>query len=986
MRHKVWKKYLKIACSWTLIFSMCFLSLNTVNVSAEDSTGLKTESENTDTETLTNDTKTQEKESEQSNEQFASGSKEKEQTTEKQIPDSISVQSLEEELQTSSVNGDADATSTDRVEYVDTKGNAIEGAPTTIELGRITDHKDLSITGKNYEFKSAKVNGKNCVYIGKYEDTIYYSTDGVIAIKLEDGQKLTMTYQEYYNITVKEDIPEGGAAGTITTKAGNLDTSKTVRVNAGEDWNITVTPAVENKVRYKIASIESENNATITKSSGDEYGANYAIQFKKDDVVIISYSSEGVYRVHVKETDNAGNTCIVTDPEHYSDGYINDFTFSESDVNAYKAITLPIFHTIRGKRIVSFRLNGETMAQEKISSEVQEVPTSTSQPITVRVDTPAGNIFDIEIKLVDHYTSDLNGSNIKCSYAYQLTVTLESGVWEDLNFVPVYGDTDTPTLSVKALTENSAGRLVHSDAGMEIAYWDYSDENNKHLEAVKDGDILDMSPTNGIARRQVRIFFVKAKAGYSLGVIAGDRTSGSEALNETYVYGGKVENLKETSIGDEDFTNFKNNYAEAKKAAQNAGYTNYLIMTGETGGDGIAWDLYYAEFTAKRNNYYVLYDKGNLPDSAVVSNMPTSDVMTSSSYSRSNQYTDLPVFGARAFGETFKVGEGFDEPKCDGYKFVGWKLKDSNDKGEDIYQNNVSFTIDSTNVEYGDLDFCVKNSGGGLNLYHNAYRFVAQWEKVGSRNVKVNHYLKVPDGTENLAKVTEGTISFAKNNETVTALGTPEPEGTFSGYVFDKSDTRNTLEKTVTNDGSTDTIELNLYYKPTALIVSKVVTGYNFEPDRSFTFTIQANAPSGTTENAATIGGGQVYIKKGSDAEEKLAFTNNKATFNLKKDESVDISCLPTGWTYTIKETDAGSNYRTKYKLNTDDAMNGTEVAFTMASTGTETVEFTNASKIAPPTTGRRIYTREWMILLMLALCVGVSYMLICKKNKRKYH
>ena len=733
-------------------------------------------------------------------------------------------------------------------------------------------------------------------------------------------------------------------------------------------------------------TLPSENNATITKSSGDEYGANYAIQFKKDDVVIISYSSEGVYRVHVKETDNAGNTCIVTDPEHYSDGYINDFTFSESDVNAYKAITLPIFHTIRGKRIVSFRLNGETMAQEKISSEVQEVPTSTSQPITVRVDTPAGNIFDIEIKLVDHYTSDLNGSNIKCSYAYQLTVTLESGVWEDLNFVPVYGDTDTPTLSVKALTENSAGRLVHSDAGMEIAYWDYSDENNKHLEAVKDGDILDMSPTNGIARRQVRIFFVKAKAGYSLGVIAGDRTSGSEALNETYVYGGKVENLKETSIGDEDFTNFKNNYAEAKKAAQNAGYTNYLIMTGETGGDGIAWDLYYAEFTAKRNNYYVLYDKGNLPDSAVVSNMPTSDVMTSSSYSRSNQYTDLPVFGARAFGETFKVGEGFDEPKCDGYKFVGWKLKDSNDKGEDIYQNNVSFTIDSTNVEYGDLDFCVKNSGGGLNLYHNAYRFVAQWEKVGSRNVKVNHYLKVPDGTENLAKVTEGTISFAKNNETVTALGTPEPEGTFSGYVFDKSDTRNTLEKTVTNDGSTDTIELNLYYKPTALIVSKVVTGYNFEPDRSFTFTIQANAPSGTTENAATIGGGQVYIKKGSDAEEKLAFTNNKATFNLKKDESVDISCLPTGWTYTIKETDAGSNYRTKYKLNTDDAMNGTEVAFTMASTGTETVEFTNASKIAPPTTGRRIYTREWMILLMLALCVGVSYMLICKKNKRKYH
>ena len=90
-----------------------------------------------------------------------------------------------------------------------------------------------------------------------------------------------MTYQEYYNITVKEDIPEGGVAGTITTKEGTLDTPKTVRVNAGDDLNITVTPAVVNKIRYKISSVESQNNSTINRSSGDEYGAAYTIQFKK---------------------------------------------------------------------------------------------------------------------------------------------------------------------------------------------------------------------------------------------------------------------------------------------------------------------------------------------------------------------------------------------------------------------------------------------------------------------------------------------------------------------------------------------------------------------------------------------------------------------------------------------------------------------------------------------------------------------------------
>ena len=50
----------------------------------------------------------------------------------------------------------------------------------------------------------AKVDGKNCVYIGKYNGTIYYSTDGVIAIKLDDTQKLTMMYQEYHLVSIKK--------------------------------------------------------------------------------------------------------------------------------------------------------------------------------------------------------------------------------------------------------------------------------------------------------------------------------------------------------------------------------------------------------------------------------------------------------------------------------------------------------------------------------------------------------------------------------------------------------------------------------------------------------------------------------------------------------------------------------------------------------------------------------------------------------------
>lgn len=178
MRHNKWNKYLKIACSWILIFSMCFLSLNTVNASAEDTTAFESESETGDTEAFTSDT---EIESEPSTDQFTSESEETKQETEKQIPDSIEVEQLNAEIQNRVANGEVP--STDRVEYVDVNGNSIENAPTTIELGTIADHKDLTITGKNYEFKSARVNGKDCVYIGKYNDTVYYSTDGVIAIK-----------------------------------------------------------------------------------------------------------------------------------------------------------------------------------------------------------------------------------------------------------------------------------------------------------------------------------------------------------------------------------------------------------------------------------------------------------------------------------------------------------------------------------------------------------------------------------------------------------------------------------------------------------------------------------------------------------------------------------------------------------------------------------------------------------------------------------
>lgn len=251
-------------------------------------------------------------------------------------------------------------------------------------------------------------------------------------------------------------------------------------------------------------------------------------------------------------------------------------------------------------------------------------------------------------------------------------------------------------------------------------------------------------------------------------------------------------------------------------------------------------------------------------------------------------------------------------------------------------------------------------------------------EKTGTRDVEVKHYLKVPDGTEHLEKTTDGIISFAKDNETVTAIGKPEPDGTFPGYVFDENDARNTLEKTVTNDGSTEKIVLNLYYKPTVLTVKKTVTGYDMEPDREYSFTIQANAPAG----ASLIKDGQVYIKKGKETVTHLSFTDNKATFTLKKDETVQIFCLSTGWNYTISETDPGSNYKTKYQINEGTVTEGRNASFDLTN-ASASVRFTNESTISPPETGRTLQNNGYKVLLIVVLMAGFVCMVFFKKMKR---
>lgn len=995
MRHNKWKKYLKIACSWILIFSMCILSMNTVNASSKDTTAFESESKTVDTEAFTSDTENSntEIESEPSTDQFISENEETKQETEKQILDSIKVDQLNAEIQNRVANGEVP--STDRVEYVDEKGKIIEGAPTTIELGTIADHKDLAITGKNYEFKSARVNGKDCVYIGKYNDTVYYSTDGVIAIKLDDGQKLTMTYQEYYNIKVNEEIPEGGVAGTITTKAGTVkvNTAETIRVNAGETWKFTVKPGTANKVRYKIGSVTATDASTsIKRVSGDEYEAYYEANFQKDDTVTISYDKNGVYRVMINTEDNNGFEYI--NIEHSKENgwdYLPEqhklvWTYTEDKVKYDGSIDVPKFHIKRGYRLVHMALNGETVAAADSNKEVPDGVGSNHG-----VKGHAGELI-VNAEITQQYTRNDNEKD--CGYEYSFNVQCNDGGLRDFAFNLAPYQTGKQVLTVRLKTDNR-----RSGEGIDVVMWD---PDQRKLVPMKDNDTVNMDPVGEalavtLKKRQVRIFFAKPKPGYRFAGVGVESAQPSGGVNtdggKSRAAVGDLNNMNATSLGKKgEFEVYDEIWEAAKNAASSAGYKKFLAYAGEKTTHDTDWELYAAYFMSTKESVYVHYNSGAgegvLPADAVVKNIPYNEELDTRTNKPMQSYGENPNTheGTRGMGSTFQIGEEWPEPTCEGYEFIGWKLRltpwfGNPTYSEKLYQHNEVFCISEENYEFAanrDLPVSVWTNEVG-------YQIVAQWKKIDTKKVEVKHWLKVPDGKEKLGKTTAGTISFATGDESVKAFAKPEINGTLLGYVFDTNDPRNELEKEVKNDSSSDTITLNLYYKPTVLTVSKTVTGYNMEPNRSYEFTIKAVPPSGTDASNATITDGQIFIRKGNDEVKNLTFTKNHATFNLAKGESVDISCLPTGWTYTVTETDPGKNYKTSYKLNGSDATVGTSAKIITSATGNDKVTFRNASTVAPPETGRTFHDSEWILLLIVILVISVGGMTFLRKMKKRY-
>lgn len=1004
MKQNRWNKCLKIICSWLLILSMCFLSLDTAIVSAENRSPVNTESEMTgsqdDESTPVENESSMESDPESAsepNENTSTGESSTDNTV-SDVPEEISVQSLEESVQ--EIDAKGEASSTDRVAYVDPKGTPISDAPTTIAYGNISDHKDLSIEGRHFDFLSAKVNGKDCVYIGEYNGVLYYSTDGVIAIKMEDGQKLTMTYQEYYLVTIQEVLPTNCDPGTICTKKGSEDvpvkTGEEIRVNAGEDWVVSVTPgAPNNKKRYKITSVTSQNGANITKNAGDDYGATYAIHFQKDDTITVTYDAEGVYRITINTVDNNGFEYInIAHSEKNEWKYLPEqhklvWTYTEDKVKSDGSIDLPKFHIKRGYRLVHMVLNGETVAA---ADSNKEVPDGVGANHGVKGH--AGKLI-VNAQITNEYTKN-RGDETECSFEYSFNVQCTDGGCRDLDFDLAPYQTGQQVLTVRLKTDNR-----RSGEGIDVVMWD-PDQNK--LVPMRDNDTVNMDPVGDeiltLKKRQVRIFFAKPKPGYRFAGVGVDSAQPSGGVNteggKSRAVEGDLNNMNATSLGKiGEFQVYDAIWKAAKEAASSAGYEKFLAFAGEKTTLDTDWELYAGYFMSAKESIYVHYNSGAgegvLPADAVVKNIPYNEELDDLKGRPMQSYGENPNTheGIRGMGSTFRIGEECPEPTCEGYEFLGWKLRltpfpsfgtPQYQYSDKLYQHNEVFRISEDNYEFAanhDLPVSTWDNEAG-------YQIVAQWKKADTKTVSVEHYLKQPDGTEYLGKTTVGSILFSEEQDTFTIFGNPEPDGTFPGYVFDKEDSRNQTKVTIKKDDEiSDPYVLKVYYKPTVLTVSKKVTGYTLNADEAFTFTIKAQPPTGTDTSASTIQEGQIYIKK-LEKIEKLTFTDNKATFTLKDGEWVDISCLPMGWTYTIEEADPEGNYKTTYQKNEESFVEGRMLSFQMEQES-ESVSFVNASQVAPPVTGKTVQNNSFILLLVLVFGVGIVSFGFFKRMKRKH-
>lgn len=265
--------------------------------------------------------------------------------------------------------------------------------------------------------------------------------------------------------------------------------------------------------------------------------------------------------------------------------------------------------------------------------------------------------------------------------------------------------------------------------------------------------------------------------------------------------------------------------------------------------------------------------------------------------------------------------------------------------------------------------FSFTNRAGSINSTNGTY----------TTNVAANPKTYNPK-TPSAASYTSGT--WTKNGNTWTYIF-EVPTSATQYYVYEDaisnytSDTLYASKKIVEYNSATITNSLINYN----ITLKKNITGNMADDQEKFEFKIKI---SDLNDNVVT---GSIYIDDGNSVN-TITSTSNGFTLNLKASEEIVIKDIPSGYTYSIEETNA--DYTKYYKIEkTDD--NTVLVAQSAGNkaervlTENQTVTFIN-NKEANVNTGRFVSISSYLVMLIiLVLCLFVKkYILRINKTFEK--
>ncbi len=506
----------------------------------------------------------------------------------------------------------------------------------TIPMGWIKNagiEEDIEKDGKTYHFCGALVKNTRCVFIGKYEDTIYYSTDGYsasdmgIASGVELGNRIVkLKYWQYHTVTLK-NISTDLSYGTLSATDISVDengefvyteqkTDKTndeiaVRVYAGEKFSWSATPETSKTTGAKriIESITINPERTFYPSdfTGDaKYGASYTWEQIENDIEIRAAFVENK-KLHVI----FDSTFIF--PEY---GLPSDITF-DAGVTSVEVkgngdrhiIEKDYFFTMDDEKITALSLDGQQL----------NMPTFPTHLISHEAVTKNGD-YTITVEIYKHTMADVE-------YGYKIKVENPKGIYNDLNFTPTYEQTKKSRLGLFLAVDtgekdDSGNEIIEQRIdGVDLYNW-----TGSKFEWQDGTKIFHMRAG---ATRKARLFFFNIKKGYTIRQdnqiwvtnLDGDDDYYWEKTNDisTIPDVWDKDNGGPNLIG-HNWTDL--NPGEARVQANKAGYKWAVYLAGDNLTN--KHNVYQLGIQVMRVNAYIVYD--NPTDQGEVTGMPENPV------------------------------------------------------------------------------------------------------------------------------------------------------------------------------------------------------------------------------------------------------------------------------------------------------------------------------------------------------------------------